>query len=97
MVPKKRKKRRIPPHFLEQKYFDELGYQEFDILYDKFIELFTNKKYKEFNKKDIIRLAKLIGDRCSIEAEALHETDERVLYYKKIKIVSECGLRLSKK
>jgi len=93
---RKKRKRTIPPDLLEPKYFEEVGYLEFYEIYDKFIVLFHNKSYKKFKKADLVKLAKLIGDRCCIEAGALHGTEDITDAYKKMKKVSELGLQLSK-
>jgi hypothetical protein len=97
MIIRKKNKRRIGSDLLETQFFYELGYEELDQLYDKVIELFENKSYKQFYKPDFVRLTKLIGDECSSQAEALHDREESNVYYRKVKKVSEFGLRLSKK
>ncbi|MFX0141913.1 MAG: hypothetical protein ACFFDN_50215, partial [Candidatus Hodarchaeota archaeon] len=97
MCRRRKKKHKIPYCFLNTKYFDELGYQEIDRIYDKFIELFTKKRVQEFDKHDLVKVAYLIGDRFSLQADAEHEKEDRQYYYKKMQHVSELGLNLLKK
>lgn len=94
---RKKRNRRIDADLLEAEFFDELGYQEIDQLYDKVIELFDNKSYKTFYKPDFVKLVKLIAHQCSYQAEAEHDIRESNIHYKKMKRLSEIGLQLSKK
>ena len=96
MFLKKKKKRKIPSQFLESKYFNELGYQDLNRIYEKYILLFKNNAYKAFYKPELVKLAKMIGDQCSYQAEALHNLEESALYYQKMIKVSHLGLRLNK-
>lgn len=87
---------KIPPYLLESKYFDELGYKEFDQLCNKFLGLFSNKKFKAYDKEKLVKLAILISNRCSNEAEAEHEVKYQTSYYKLMEQVSKYGLSLLK-
>ena len=87
---------KIPPYLLESKYFDELGYKEFNQLCNKFIELFRNKTFNAYDKEKLVKLAILISNRCSNEAEAEHEVKYQISYYKLMEQVSKYGLSLLK-
>lgn len=94
---RKKNKRRIDPEFLDIQFFQELGYEEVDQVYDKVIEMFEKKTYKQFYKPDIVRLTQLVGNECSAQAEALHDMKWSNIYYRKVQKVSELGLQLDKK
>jgi tetratricopeptide (TPR) repeat protein len=85
-------KLKFPPNLLETKYFDEMGYKELELLCKKYIDLFNNNKVKFFDVDELLRLAILIGNRCSIQAEAEHDAKNKMMYYENMRKVSELGL-----
>ncbi len=97
MFRRKKKKRKISSCFLDSKYFEQLGYQDLDRIYDKFIQLFTKKRVKEFDKHELVRVAYLIAENYSLQAEAEHEKEDQKFYYKRMQRVAELGLSLLKK
>ncbi|MHA1932687.1 MAG: tetratricopeptide repeat protein, partial [Promethearchaeota archaeon] len=97
MFKRKKKKCKIPPFLLDSRYFTEIGHQDLDGIYDKFIKLLTEKNYKDFDKHEIVRVAFLIAENYSLQADAEHEREEQTIYFKKIQCVTTLGLKLLKK